>query len=168
RRAARTAILARGIWTAARAVGALPIPAALAPGRGLGRGANVLLGTQRRLALAHVGIAFPELSATARAQLVRATFEHAGQAFAELGLWRKLAREQDYVRFDNLHVLDDALAEGRGAFAITGHVGNWELLAASVSSRSYNPSGVARRGGDARRRAPHTRLPAERRADGLA
>src|SRR5262249_36898034 len=146
---------------------ALPIPAALALGRGLGRGANVLLGTQRRLALAHVGIAFPELSATARAQLVRATFEHAGQAFAELGLWRKLAREQDYVRFDNLHVLDDALAEGRGAFAITGHVGNWELLAASVSSRSYNLSVVARRVHDARFNALITRFRGDRGMDVL-
>lgn len=148
-RGPRNALLARAIGGVARAVGALPVPMALAVGRGLGRGAHALLGAPRRLAREHVAQALPELDATARDRLVRATFEHAGQSFAELGLARRIARDPDYVR-GNFEVLDQALADGRGTFAITGHVGNWELLAATVAARGYGLSVVARRVNDDR------------------
>src|SRR5262249_21482813 len=84
-RGPRNAVLARAIWGTGRAIGMLPPPAALAVGRALGRGAYALLGTPRRLAWKHVGMAFPELDDAAHARIVRATFEHAGQSFAELG-----------------------------------------------------------------------------------
>ncbi len=143
-RGPRNAALARGIWLAARGIGVLPVPAALGVGRALGRGAHAVLGTPRRLAREHLGVAFPELDATARDRLVRATFEHAGQSFAELGLWPTIARDPSYVQ-GNFEILDAALAAGRGALAITGHSGNWELLAATVAARGYGLSVVARR-----------------------
>src|SRR5262249_29922531 len=96
-RGPRNAVLARAIWGVGRAVGALPPPAALAVGRALGGGAHALLGTPRRLALRHVGMAFPELDEAARARIVRATFEHAGQSFVELGSWRRIAHDSGYV-----------------------------------------------------------------------
>src|SRR5262249_14506028 len=141
--------LARAIWGTARAVGTLPVPAALAVGRGLGRGAHAMLGLPRRLARTHLELALPELDAVTRDRLVRATFEHAGQSFVELRLWPRIARDPDYVH-GNFAVLDEALAEGRGTLAITGHVGNWELLAATVAARGYALSVVARRVNDER------------------
>jgi Kdo2-lipid IVA lauroyltransferase/acyltransferase len=158
----RNALLARGIAGVGHAVGVLPAPAGLALGRALGRGAHVLLGTPRRLAREHVAVAFPELDDAARARLVRGTFEHAGQSFAELGLWRKLGKQPGYVEIENLAALDDALAGGRGALAITGHVGNWELLAATVSSRGYGLSVVARRVHDERFNSLITRFRGDR------
>src|SRR5262249_11054672 len=161
-RGPRTAVLARAIWGTGRAIGMLPPPAALAVGRALGRGAHALLGTPRRLAWKHVGMAFPELDDAAHARIVRATFEHAGQSFAELGSWRQLAQLDGYVRIDNLTALDGALAEGRGALAVTGHVGNWELLAATVAERGYGLSVVARRVNDVRFDALITRFRGQR------
>ena len=128
----------------------LPAPVALALGRGLGAAAHAVLGTPRRLALAHVGLALPELDSDARRRLVRATFRHAGQSFAELALWRKLRRRPDYLRFEGLDLADALLAEGRGAIAVTGHTGNWELMAAALAARGYRLSVVARRVNDAR------------------
>lgn len=163
-RGPRNALLARAIWSAARSVGALPVPTALAVGRGLGRGAHALLGAPRRLARTHVALAFPGLDAAARERLVRATFEHAGQSFAELGMWARIARDPAYVR-GNFEVLDEALAAGRGALAITGHVGNWELLAATVAARGYALSVVARRVNDDRFDAMIRRFRGERGMD---
>jgi Kdo2-lipid IVA lauroyltransferase/acyltransferase len=157
----RNALLARGIANVARAIGVLPAPAGLALGRALGRGAHALLGTPRRLARTHVAVAFPDLDEAARARLVRSTFEHAGQSFAELGLWRKLGRQPGYIEIENLAALDDALAGGRGALAITGHVGNWELLAATVAAR-YGLSVVARRVHDERFNSLITRFRGDR------
>jgi KDO2-lipid IV(A) lauroyltransferase len=133
-RGPRNALLARGIWVVARSVGALPAPVAIGFGRALGLGAHALLATPRRLARAHVALAFPELDEPARRTLVRDTFRHAGESYAELAVWRKLARRDGFVRIEGLDALDEALAGGRGCIAITGHLGNWELLAARMAA----------------------------------
>src|SRR5438874_798568 len=130
----RNAALARAIGGFGRALGALPMPVALAVGRGLGTAAHALLAAPRRLAVAHMGLAFPELELATRRRLVRETFRHAGQAFAELSLFEKILRRPDYVRLEGAEALDAALARGRGAIAVTGHVGNWELLAARAGT----------------------------------
>lgn len=166
-RGPRNAVLARAIYGVARGVGALPTPVALAAGRSLGHAAYALLGTPRRLALDHVELAFPELDAAARQQLVRATFEHAGQSYAELAQWPRLQHDPGYVTIEHLDVLDAALAGGRGVFAITGHVGNWELLAATIASRGYGLSVVARRVNDERFNALITRFRGGRGMDVL-
>jgi KDO2-lipid IV(A) lauroyltransferase len=157
-RGPRNALLARAIWNGARLVGRLPVPAALALGRALGAGAHALLGRPRRLALVQLGVAFPELDPDVRRRLVRATFRHAGESFAELALWPKLARQPDYVAIEGLAVLDAALAAGRGTIAVTGHTGNWELLAAAVAARGYPVTVVARRVNDGRFDALVTRF----------
>ena len=149
-RAPRNAALARAIDGFSRALGALPMPAALAVGRGLGAAAHALLARPRRFALAHVGLAFPELDLAARRRLVRATFRHAGQAFTELSLFETILRRPDYIRLEGVEALDAALARGRGAIAVTGHVGNWELLAAWAAAIGYPITVVVRRVNDLR------------------
>jgi Kdo2-lipid IVA lauroyltransferase/acyltransferase len=146
----RNALLARAIGAVAAAVGALPVPIALRLGRGLGSTAHALLGTPRALARAHVALAFPELDVEARHALVRATFRHAGQSYAELAACTKLLRDPDYVRIEGLAALEEALATGGGCLAITGHVGNWELLAARIAGLGIGLTVVARKVNDDR------------------
>ena len=146
----RNAALARAIGGFGRALSLLPMPVALAVGRGLGTAAHALLAAPRRLAVAHMGLAFPELELATRRRLVRETFRHAGQAFAELSLFEKILRRPDYVRLEGAEALDAALARGRGAIAVTGHVGNWELLAAWAAAIGYPITVVVRRVNDLR------------------
>src|SRR2546428_3265758 len=84
----RNAALARAIGGFSRALGALPMPTALAVGRSLGMMAHAFLGMPRRLAVAHMGFAFPELDLATRRRLVRDTLRHARQAFAQLALFQ--------------------------------------------------------------------------------
>ena len=149
-RGPRNAVLARLIWGMGRAIGLLPVPLGLAVGRALGTGAHALLGTPRAFALEHVALALPELDADTRRRLVQGTFRHAGESFAELGLYPKLARRPGFVVFEGQEVLDAALAGGRGAIGVTGHCGNWELLAATVAARGYPVSVVVRQVTDLR------------------
>ena len=146
----RNAGLAGAITGFGRALGALPMPLALAVGRGLGGAAHAFLGTPRRLAVVHMGMALPELDPATRRRLVRETFRHAGQGFAELSLFGKILRRPDYVRLEGAAALDAALALGRGAIAVTGHVGNWELLAAWAAAIGYPITVVVRRVTDLR------------------
>ena len=149
-RGPRNALLSRAIAGTGRAIGLLPPAVGLALGESFGAAAHALLGTPRRLAREHVGIAFPELDAEARARMVRETFRHAGRSFAELALLAKLSRRPDFVTIEGREALDAALAEGRGAIVVTGHVGNWELLAATVASEGYATTVVGRRVNDLR------------------
>jgi len=98
----------------------------------------------------HVGVAFPELDPGARERLVGETFRAAGRSFAELALFGKILRTPDYVRLEGEAALDAALAAGRGAIAVTGHVGNWELLAAWAAAIGYPITVVVRRVNDLR------------------
>src|SRR5439155_483362 len=82
-RGPRNAALARAIGGFGRALGALPMPAALAAGRGLGMAAHALLATPRRLAVAHMGLAFPEPHLAARRRPGRGTLRPARPAVAE-------------------------------------------------------------------------------------
>jgi KDO2-lipid IV(A) lauroyltransferase len=83
------------------------------------------------------------MSLEARTRLSRETFRHAGLSFMELALWRKLVRRREYVAIEGASALDDAVAAGRGCIAVSGHLGNWELLAATIAAR-YPLTVVAR------------------------
>jgi KDO2-lipid IV(A) lauroyltransferase len=41
---------------------------------------------------------------------------------------------REYVSFEGIEHVEQALAQGKGAIILTGHFGNWELLAASISA----------------------------------
>ena len=43
----------------------------------------------------------------------------------------------NYVNAHGLEKIDQALAKGKGLLAITGHIGNWELLGAYLSIKGY-------------------------------
>jgi KDO2-lipid IV(A) lauroyltransferase len=149
-RGPRNWLLARSIGGFGALVGLLPLRVGVAAGRCLGDVAHAFLVTPRGLARAHVAIAFPALDEETRARLVRETFRHAGASFAELALFAKVARDPDYVRLEGGPVLDAALAQGRGVIAVTGHCGNWELLAAWGARMGWPITVVVRRVTDLR------------------
>ena len=115
--------------------------------RWVGRGAALVagrFGEPRRLALEHLARALPDLPPVARERVVQAMFDGLGRSVAEILLLDELARDLDrHVRVEGLDVMDQALAEGRGVIAITGHIGNWELLAATFGLKGYPVTVVA-------------------------
>src|SRR5207253_1997033 len=144
-RGPRNALLARAIHVGGRVIGGLPTFLGLGIGRALGSAAYLVLAGPRRLALEHLGIAFPDLDAGGRRRLARSTFRHAGESFAELALWPRLAERPEYVVVEGAATLDAALGAGKGCIAVAGHVGNWEVLAATIARRGYPLTVVARR-----------------------
>ena len=71
--------------------------------------------------------------AAPRARGRATTFVHAGAVVRRAGALAEARAPADYVTIEGRAVLDAALAGGRGAIAVTGHVGNWELLAAPIA-----------------------------------
>lgn len=131
RRQVRDACLAITILAAIGVLSLLPLETALAIAGGLAARIAPLLGRAWRWTEAHLRIAYPELPSARRAAIARAAFANLGRSFVEIAQFRTIRRDLDrYVHAEGLEHLRAALAGGRGLLAITGHIGNWELLAA--------------------------------------
>jgi KDO2-lipid IV(A) lauroyltransferase len=147
RRSVRSAFLA----TLLRLVGLIPLRPALHLGGFLGGLAYRLLGATRRLALSHLALAFPEKSEAEREAIVRQMFVNLGRSAAELASIRSFNdRLEGYMELQGREVLQAAVARRQGVVFVTGHLGNWELMARLVARVGAPVSAVAKRGGDAR------------------
>jgi Kdo2-lipid IVA lauroyltransferase/acyltransferase len=130
------------------ALAAQPLPwrAAQALGRYLGRAAWQVARRERSRALEHVGLAFPELADDQRRRLARHCFLHLGATLMEmlqLSL-RRCHAVRRRVRVAGWERVEAAREAGRPILFVTGHCGNWELLAATISCRGLPLTVVAR------------------------
>jgi len=114
-----------------RVLGSCPRALVMPVCAGLGGIGSVICANDRRLILAHLQRAFPGLERAAHARMM-------GQAFRAMALnamdgMRFLHRPPDELR-ELVEVrggehLTRAVAAGRGAVVVTGHLGAWELFA---------------------------------------
>jgi len=119
---------------------------AQACGRAFGRLGWALAGRDRRRTLDHLALALPGLDAAARRRIGRASFAHFGAMLAEC-LWlggRDGAEVLRRVAFEGWPELERGRAAGRPLVVLTGHCGNWELLAAALNQRGLGMAVVAR------------------------
>jgi Kdo2-lipid IVA lauroyltransferase/acyltransferase len=139
------------VGAAIRLLSLLPLGAALALGGLLGRMAYLFAGKTRRLALGHLALAFPERSQAERAALARKMFVHLGRAAMEVVAIRSYDAHLDsYVELVNGDVLREVMARGKGMMFVTGHVGNWELLARRIARAGVPNAVIAKAGHDPR------------------
>jgi len=119
----------------------LPYRLGVWAGGGLGAIAFYVLPRERKRALQHLTLVFHEKGDTWVRRTARRCFMHLGKALLEVMLMDtgRLARIVDFRGEENLQ---NAIARGRGVVFVTGHIGNWELLAGAVALR-YSASVVA-------------------------
>jgi len=121
-------------------------------GRALGRLALRLGRVERRRTLANLALAFPELDEAARLALARAVFAHLGECVAELVHIRRLEPLTEHARLspESRAVLDRLFARGQGVVFVTGHLGNWELMARAMAAHGYGVNTIGQRTYDPR------------------
>lgn len=111
----------------------LPRPLALRVGAAVGQLAFWLAAPLRRIALVNLAIAFPEKSLAERRRILAASCRNLGRVAVEFcHLPRLAAADVDrFVAVEDRAAWENALRLGaeRGAVIVTGHFGNWELLA---------------------------------------
>ena len=146
RRSIRSIVLAALL----RLIALIPLGPAVRLGAFLGGLGYRFLGQTRRLALRHLEQAFPEKAEAERQEIARRMFVHLGMSAMEVTSIRSYAdRIERYMDIDPAP-LQAALAQGKGIVFVTGHLGNWELMARAVAKVGAPVSAVAKRGGDAR------------------
>ena len=144
------------VWASARGalatIGVLPLSWLRPFGRGIGAVAYAMFGSARRTAHENVALAFPDLSLTDRAALVRRAYDELGAWLGEaLGLLRggalPPALPVDPLAYD---VLAEARAEGRGVLFASAHLGPWERVAGALVSAGVPLTTIARAAYDPR------------------
>lgn len=125
-------------------LGWLGLRRAAALGAAIGGWARWIFPGLRAVARAQLAVAFPERSAAERDDIILQMFRGLGRSLAEIILMDEIASDIDYwVESEGLEIMDRALAEGRGLILVTGHIGNWELLAAFLALKSYPVTAIA-------------------------
>lgn len=100
----------------------------------------------RERALAHLAIAFPDRPEQERHSLARASFRHFGVVLAECLHLRSAdcATVAGVTTLTGWEHVEAARAAKRPVLILTGHCGNWELLAALLNCRGLGMAVVAR------------------------
>ena len=152
----------RGLLAFLRILG---LKSAMGLGRGLGRRVFRLARLERERTLRHLSWAFEQMPEGDRMDLARKVFEHFGMAVAEVACARKIKPITAYMDLDpdSRNLLDDTLSLGKGVVFITGHLGNWELMARSLAALGYPINTIGQRSYDPR----FTRLIQRFRDEGL-
>ena len=104
-------------------------------------------GIRRRVVETQIAAAFPEWNAARVAETAQAAYENLGRTTIETAVLSRYGPAQVLELFDECpdwHVLERAMAKGRGVILVAGHLGNWELAGSYIGARGANIQAVAR------------------------
>jgi KDO2-lipid IV(A) lauroyltransferase len=109
----------------------------------LGRRAFSWAKKDRQKALSHLAWAFPEKNEKERYDIAMDCFEHLGQAAVEVINAHKIKELSSWMEVDarSRQVMEAVFSRGKGVIFVTGHCGNWELMARNLAALGY-PSNV--------------------------
>lgn len=125
----------------------LPRRLLLGLGRALGDFVWQVVRFRRRVVLENLTAAFgSEMSAGEIRHLARRFYRNLGMTLMEfLSIPRlKATQVEELVELQGREHLDGVMAEGRGGLLVSGHFGNWELLAARLAAAGYKVNFIAK------------------------
>jgi KDO2-lipid IV(A) lauroyltransferase len=125
----------------------LPRKNALCLGKTLGGWAFFLLKDSRKTALKNLKFAFGKIQSQKELKrMALESFENIGKNAVDVARFGKLSPQKinKFVKVEGFQHFDSAYNEGKGVIALTGHVGNFELLAAYLSLKGYKLSVISR------------------------
>jgi len=109
----------------------------------IGHSAYLIAGRERRTALSNIEKSSLEIFSDPR-RIVKKMFVHLALSALDLARIRALGPPPEVVLYDEAkRALEQALGRGRGVVFITGHIGNWEIMARHLAGLGYPISTVA-------------------------
>lgn len=117
----------------------LPLPQALALGRGIGWVYGSLVRYHRRDALDALARAFPDKSAAEIRDTIRRMYANLGMNIAELARLPTASDEsiRNTISIEGEDIARAALARGKGLLILSAHLGSWDLLCTFVPRLGY-------------------------------
>lgn len=115
---------------------ALPFRLSVAFGGRLGSIFYYLLHRDRKRALDNLAAVFPDKSSAWARNTVHKMFRHLGKSLLEI-LTLTPQRIKSLVEWQGLDNLHAALVRNKGLVFVTGHLGNWEIMAGAVAAHCH-------------------------------
>jgi len=109
-------------------------------GSGVGLLGYAVLRAERRKSIKNLELAFQrEKPAEELRSINRRVFVHQGRNLFELFWLSRIPPSVllQKVHFEGMEHMERAYRSGKGVLLVTGHIGNWELMAAAVASAGY-------------------------------
>ncbi|MBN1480232.1 hypothetical protein EH223_19930 [candidate division KSB1 bacterium] len=130
-----------------RVVQSLSPPTVVKIGRLVGYIVYYTIPIRRAVVFENIQKAMPELSFTARKRIARGTYIMFGQNFFEFLRTpvRSIDELKQRVHLHNVQLLHEAYFSGRGTLLMTGHFGNWEIMACAIVAAGFPLVVIARR-----------------------
>ncbi|MDO8684356.1 MAG: lysophospholipid acyltransferase family protein [Armatimonadota bacterium] len=134
------------VWLLSR----VPWNAADPIGRALGMLGYVISKRYRRVAIANLRAAFPEITEANAKYLTKQTFCNFCRAFVEFFIVRRFTQSEinNVIELEGTENTDEALRRGKGGIILTAHFGNWEVLARKLVAQGYPLNVIARNSDD--------------------
>jgi KDO2-lipid IV(A) lauroyltransferase len=135
------------LYLLARAVPHLTREKALALGRALGWLTPRLTPHRLYRVYRDISLAFgDQLTGRERLALAMEAYHHLGISLIEFLRLPDMSHDEirNLVQLDGAEHLDAALAAGRGAVLLTGHIGNWEMGGTALAVLGYPMTAIAR------------------------
>ena len=117
-------------------------------GEWIGRRIYDWVGIRRDVVERQVSAAFPGLAANEVMRIARESYGNLGRTTIETAVLPKFTPAEVAALVDvtdDWAIIEETVARGMGVILVSGHLGNWELGAAYVSSRGVHMEAVARR-----------------------
>ena len=103
----------------------------------IGKVLKNISGKRKSFTIDNINKAFPELNELDRNKILDGAYKNLGITFTELLVMDKLSEQEldKYVKYENLEIIDKALAKGKGIIFLSAHYGNWEYLAYTIGRK---------------------------------
>lgn len=146
RRRLRRLLLEPALYALRWIAGRLPWKVAQWIGARLGDLAWYASPRDRERSLEHLALAFPELGPDERHRVARRSFRHHGKTIFEiLHAWgRSRGYICQHVTVEGFERVAELRDEGRPIVLVTGHCGNWEMMASLKLSHGFPIAAIAR------------------------
>ncbi len=103
-------------------------------GRSVGNFLRVLSSERQKITLDNIKHAFPDKSNQWHREVMLGSYHNLGITMVELLALKSFSDEdvRHYIKYSNIEMITDLHKQGRGLILLSGHFGNWELLAYSA------------------------------------
>ena len=102
---------------------------------------RLLSPNRQKVTLDNIQKAFPDLTTGKSIDIMKKSYQNLGITLVELLVFPKLKRDdfEKYIKYENIDLISDVYNRGKGLILLSGHFGNWELLAFTAGLFSKIP-----------------------------
>jgi KDO2-lipid IV(A) lauroyltransferase len=122
-------------------INAVPFSIVQTIGKLGGRIFYFLFFARRKIAVSNIQTAFPEKTKNEVRILARRSFENIGMTLFEFLRLKKITGKQleRIITYDDNKFVSKTYNQNKGTILLSGHIGNWELLAARIGVSLFHP-----------------------------